>query len=73
MAQRISQKMSQTFPSPPSVSTQNLPAKPQTPPNNTRLNVIGMLDPVIAERWNINQAINRTIKMPKNILVDAIK
>jgi len=31
-----------------------------------------MFGPVIAERWNINQPINRSIKIPKNILVAAI-
>lgn len=32
-----------------------------------------MFDPVIAERWSINQAINRIINMPNDILVVAIK
>jgi len=32
-----------------------------------------MFSPVIAERWNINQAINRIIKTPNDILADAIK
>jgi hypothetical protein len=32
-----------------------------------------MFGPVIAERWNINQAINRIIKTPNDILADAIK
>lgn len=73
MKQRISQKKSQTFPSPPSVSTQNLPTEPQRTPNNITLNVIGMFDPVIVGRWNINQAIKRIINMPNDILVAAIK
>lgn len=32
-----------------------------------------MFGPVIAERWNINQAIKRIINMPNDILVAAIK
>jgi hypothetical protein len=32
-----------------------------------------MFGPVMADRWNINQAINRSIKIPSDILVVATK
>jgi hypothetical protein len=72
MEHMTSQHMSQTFPSPPRVLAQNLPAKPQTTPNRMKLKVIGILDPANAERWNTNQAIARNTTMPKHMRVAAI-
>jgi hypothetical protein len=55
------------------LSTQHLPTEQQRTPSNITLNVIGMFGLVMAVHWNINQTINRSIKIPSDILVVATK